>query len=665
METWWIGAVAAAVGSTGAGIGENLVRLSYSKLGDVAEDALPPLLERPLWVCGWLLTTVLTSVCALVGLSFAPLQLVMPIGGLHILVGVAVAHVLNNESLSAADLLGAGLVCFGVMVVLIGVDKNSPHVTPQNLSMILGRPEALLFFSSCAVCMVVFFFCSKPPPAAAQKAKLQASVSSEVNGTAAHIVVRVESVVVMRDSANGSSNGQLHEAPEVVDAGFRAKAEKPGGGGQRRPGHGPVGAVLRRLREAKRFFARAVRPVAAPALAGFLSAASNFAVKIALSLASAADGWAVLFRAEQLTFWMFCLLSIAFGIGQATTLNRALMHFPAVVVVPTANAVLITVGSAGGLVFSSEVTANTGTSLVVGISLVVAGIVLLASRDSTAASNLQASDQFEHSRLVCDCNQSSILGDDQDDETCRELTSLAYPIPVAHELPRAAQSPDMGTDCSASFHGNTGGWNLSFASETTCGNRSFGGYCENISFNRLQRRDAADELKKTLGRLSTLGNFHLPRASHRPPSVFSDPPDSRQTSPLRSAGAKQALAPLTPATGAGIQGGREERTPSFDFDSDLLAPASPPCSPPACARPAARAAGEVPGLVGGLGPRPLPRNQALSALSRSSSSRRTGSAPCSTRPSSLWDLRLRPRCDSSASDTFRATCWDDTIAIDE
>eukprot|EP01064_Diplonema_japonicum_P016542 TRINITY_DN24545_c0_g1_i1.p1 TRINITY_DN24545_c0_g1~~TRINITY_DN24545_c0_g1_i1.p1 ORF type:complete len:448 (+),score=32.22 TRINITY_DN24545_c0_g1_i1:53-1396(+) len=357
MEKWWIGALAAAVGSLGAGLGENLVRLSYSHhkhmFAELDGEAPTPPWRRPLWVVGWLLTTVLTSSCAIIGLAFAPLQLVMPIGGLHILFGVAVAHVLNGESMSPGDAAGAGLVCLGVMVVLLGVEKENPKVTFDNIGAVLTRPESIGFFTVVVGCMLGLILC---------KRKI------------------------------GKENGRVADL---------------------------------------------IKPVSAPALSGLLSAVGNLMLKLSLSLMSDPN-WG---DSSKIPFVVTLTLTILAGVGQVITLNHSLETSPAVVVVPTANSVLITVGSTAGLLFSSKpASLKTSIMLSAGILLVVTGIILLALREAAE-----------------DHHQVSITEPDT--------------LPLQ---------------------------NTSFGSCDS--NRSFGGYCGNISFNRMDTTLEMN-LKKTFGKL--------------------------------------------------------------------------------------------------------------------------------------------------------------------
>ena len=402
---WGIGAAAAVIGSFGAGLGENLIRLSYSQLS--LTEAPPPLWKRPLWVTGWLMTTIVTSVCAVVGLAYAPLQLVMPIGGLHILFGVGIAHVLSGETLGKGGIVGAALVSIGVSIVLIGVDKQSPKVSFANIGDVVLRAHCLLFFVVWAACGCLLFFCTRR----ARKQLTSLDLS------------KLENRQYVNKQKNLQNNTDYEESARHY---------------------------------AKNLFVHFdalcsyIHPIAAPALSGMLSALSNLMLKLALSLAGD-EHWA---QADKSVFFFLTFMSIAAGVGQVICLNHSLECSPAIVVVPTANSVLITIGSSVGLLFSHNVTFKSIACLTLSISFVVAGIIFLAMRDSTHPHE----DHNDHKNYRFDAEEGHVLKDD--------------PLLCEKEALHVA--------------------NLSFGS--CASSRSFGGYIENISFNR---HDNAEEFKKS------------------------------------------------------------------------------------------------------------------------------------------------------------------------
>ena len=452
MDRWPIGAGAAVVGSLGAGLGENLIRLSFARIRP--DEVPPPLWRRPLWVAGWLLTTVVTSVCAVVGLAFAPLQLLMPIGGLHILFGVGIAHILSGETLGPSGLAGAALVCVGVTIVLTGVEKDSrSDVAFANLGSVLARPESLIFFT--------VWLCS-------------ASLMLTCARRARQKLLSLKRADVPSDDAG--------DLPSLLRKPASDDASGAGGNGA------SPSCRLMRARRAFDGVCTVLHPVSAPALSGLLSAMSNLMLKLALSLASDPE-WP---RADKTAFAVLLFLSLSSGVGQVLSLNHSLECSPAIVVVPTSNSVLITVGSAAGLLFGNTITVRSALVLSVSIAFVIAGIVCLAVRDVPPDACDELMDEFLELDDVAPCCAPA----EHTDEPAPAAATAAAPPAVsmdAYHPPHCSGLSDASQrGDSLQPHHSSNVNNVSFGS---CGsNRSFAGYCDNISFNR---HDNAVEFKKT------------------------------------------------------------------------------------------------------------------------------------------------------------------------
>eukprot|EP01061_Rhynchopus_euleeides_P007017 TRINITY_DN15972_c0_g1_i1.p1 TRINITY_DN15972_c0_g1~~TRINITY_DN15972_c0_g1_i1.p1 ORF type:complete len:526 (+),score=150.11 TRINITY_DN15972_c0_g1_i1:118-1695(+) len=456
-EKWAIGAAAATIGSFGAGLGENLIRLSFAKHQGV--EPAPPLWQRPLWVVGWVLTTVVTSVCAVVGLAHAPLQLLMPIGGLHILFGVGIAHVLSGETLGSSGLSGAALVCVGVTIVLTGVDKATPKVNFSNIGDIITRVQSVMFFIAWACCGALLLFCTRR----ARKQLTSLNLAS------------LEDCSELEDDMTPVKGGQLrsshqhhhqqqqqqqHQACQIQVNGVSADQmdRHSGANAMLSPGgRSRASSEVVQFRQMFDSMCSVIHPIAAPALSGMLSALSNLMMKLALSLASDAQ-WG---NADKTVFGVFTLIALLAGVGQVVCLNHALANAPAVVVVPTANSVLITIGSAAGMLFSSEQSMKSALLLAVSICFVIAGIVCLAMRDMTHEGaehthhhhhHLVPEKHVELAEFDSPTGNESVVGD-----THQVLANLSF------------------TSCASS--------------------RSFGGYCDNISFNH---HDNTEEFKRTM-----------------------------------------------------------------------------------------------------------------------------------------------------------------------
>jgi len=113
------------LGTCCGGLGDNLVRRAYtleangSKAKGVEVSEVRPLWGSGLWLLGWCLTLVVDTVCNIVALELAPLELIAPLGALHILWGAIFASFINGECLRRSDALGGICVLLGIGIVLL------------------------------------------------------------------------------------------------------------------------------------------------------------------------------------------------------------------------------------------------------------------------------------------------------------------------------------------------------------------------------------------------------------------------------------------------------------------------------------------------------------------------------------------------------------------
>ena len=159
MYLEFIGVGVSLAGTFASGLGDNLVRYSYSMYEKVgvsdseSEESSPPVYKRPLWVSGWCLTIIVDTSCNGLALALAPMSVVMPLGAMHILWGVVFAYLINGEKVGRWDCAGAFFILLGVFLTLyfapntddgtlsydeiLGVMKHAPFISGQLTALAL------------------------------------------------------------------------------------------------------------------------------------------------------------------------------------------------------------------------------------------------------------------------------------------------------------------------------------------------------------------------------------------------------------------------------------------------------------------------------------------------------------------------------------------------
>lgn len=105
---WVAGVVLAILAAVFGALGDNLIKLSYTKEDLAIERGEPPtkIWCRPLWYAGMTCLLVLNTACVIAALSISDASLTIPFGGLHICFNL-VRHTL---SLSPCGLFSSSLV---------------------------------------------------------------------------------------------------------------------------------------------------------------------------------------------------------------------------------------------------------------------------------------------------------------------------------------------------------------------------------------------------------------------------------------------------------------------------------------------------------------------------------------------------------------------------
>jgi len=183
-DEWWLGVIIAIIGAFSGSLGDNLVKLSYNTLGKLPEDqqgtrsigrifrsirscicvccdgaqrsssggllaAMPELVAAPdrvqqkadvLFLCGWILTLVINTLCTFLSMAFAPASLITPFAGVHLLWNVWLANWINNEPVSPRDYVASALIIAGVVVVVTAGAKESPDYPLNELEELFFAP---------------------------------------------------------------------------------------------------------------------------------------------------------------------------------------------------------------------------------------------------------------------------------------------------------------------------------------------------------------------------------------------------------------------------------------------------------------------------------------------------------------------------------------------
>ncbi|KAL8273279.1 hypothetical protein Esti_002780 [Eimeria stiedai] len=121
------------------------------------------------WITGMLMTAAVDPVLTTLALLCAPSSMVTPFAGAHILWACLLAVLLLRERMYALDVLGAGMVVIGIVVVVMHASKAGDVQTMEDFITGLEEPEAAI--SACVLVFLILlsisFACIKNESAAA------------------------------------------------------------------------------------------------------------------------------------------------------------------------------------------------------------------------------------------------------------------------------------------------------------------------------------------------------------------------------------------------------------------------------------------------------------------------------------------------------------------
>lgn len=167
MEDWVLGVVLSLLAAVAASLGDNLVKWSFRKQHQVEASRIArgldpgpptPLYKRPAWVAGNFNLVVVNVTLNLISFSFADASILIPMGGVHLLLNIPMAMWLNEEHPSKAELACNLVIVAGVGITLAGGNHSNVDYTVDELFRNLVRVE---FLVATGVMLLLFVVCTQ------------------------------------------------------------------------------------------------------------------------------------------------------------------------------------------------------------------------------------------------------------------------------------------------------------------------------------------------------------------------------------------------------------------------------------------------------------------------------------------------------------------------
>jgi hypothetical protein len=135
---WWVGVLLSILSAVFGSLGDNLIKLSYTKEELNVAAGLPPtpLVCRPIWWTGMLCLTILNTGCTMAAYSFADASLTIPFAGLHICFNVGFARLLNHEHFTLKQLGFTLIIVGGVVIVLVAGNHDTVTFTVEQIAVL-------------------------------------------------------------------------------------------------------------------------------------------------------------------------------------------------------------------------------------------------------------------------------------------------------------------------------------------------------------------------------------------------------------------------------------------------------------------------------------------------------------------------------------------------
>lgn len=159
---WYFGIFTALLSSILGGLGDNLIRLSFTLEEELGPKERRPVVLRPIWLLGIFFSCILNSVLIIISLNFASAMVVTPFSGLHIFWSIIFSKYILNEEIRSRHYKGTGLVISGLLFIILFGIKDVPVYSVGELSVLYTRPRFVLYcmvnISFILICKYVAFF---------------------------------------------------------------------------------------------------------------------------------------------------------------------------------------------------------------------------------------------------------------------------------------------------------------------------------------------------------------------------------------------------------------------------------------------------------------------------------------------------------------------------
>ncbi|KAH8583084.1 uncharacterized protein ELE39_000027 [Cryptosporidium sp. chipmunk genotype I] len=142
---WYFGIFTALLSSILGGLGDNLIRLSFTLEEELNPKERRPLILRPIWLLGVFFSCILNAILIIISLNFASAMIVTPFSGLHIFWSIIFSKYILNEEIRSRHYKGTGLVIFGLLLIILFGIKDVPVYSVEELSILYTQPKFVLY----------------------------------------------------------------------------------------------------------------------------------------------------------------------------------------------------------------------------------------------------------------------------------------------------------------------------------------------------------------------------------------------------------------------------------------------------------------------------------------------------------------------------------------
>ncbi|KAF7458476.1 Magnesium transporter NIPA [Cryptosporidium felis] len=159
---WYFGVVTALLSSVFGGLGDNLIRLSFTLEEEMNISDRRPVILRPIWLLGVFFSCILNAVLIIISLNFASAMIVTPFSGLHIFWSIIFSKYILNEEIKPRHYKGTFLVIVGLLFIILFGLKDVPVFTVPELTLLYTKPKFVSFcfvnISFILICIYVTLF---------------------------------------------------------------------------------------------------------------------------------------------------------------------------------------------------------------------------------------------------------------------------------------------------------------------------------------------------------------------------------------------------------------------------------------------------------------------------------------------------------------------------